>query len=39
MGKKSLEQVIQENKEFGFDPSLIEIAFANVGGDSSKVLD
>ncbi len=39
MAKKSLEQVIAENKDLGFDPAVIEIAYANVGGDASKIID
>lgn len=39
MAKKTLEQVIAENKEFGFDSDLIQIAYANVNGDSDKVID
>lgn len=39
MGKKSLEQVVKEHADFGFERSLIEIAYANVDGDSSRVMD
>ena len=37
--KIPLEQVIKENIELGFDPSLIEIAYANVGGDADRVVE
>lgn len=39
MGKKSLEQVIKENQELGFDKAVIEIAYANVGGESERVIE
>jgi hypothetical protein len=39
MGKKSLEQVIRENEEYGFDKAVIEIAYANVGGESERVME
>lgn len=39
MAKKSLEQVIAENRELGFDPEIIQIAYANVNGDSEKVIE
>ena len=33
MGKKSLQEIINANKDFGFDPAIIEIAYANVNGN------
>lgn len=39
MAKKTLQQVIKENKEFGFDEAVIEIAYANVDGDEGRILD
>lgn len=39
MTKKTLQQVIQEHQEFGFDPAVIEIAYNSVKGDSSKIMD
>ncbi len=38
MGKKTLEQVIKEHKDYGFDPAVIEIAYSNVGDDSAKII-
>jgi hypothetical protein len=39
MGKKTLEQVIRDHQEFGFDKAVIEIAYANVGGDSDRIIE
>lgn len=39
MGKKTLEQVIREHSEFGFDKAVIEIAYANVGGDADRIIE
>jgi len=39
MAKKSLEQIVKENTELGFDRTIIEIAYANVGGDSEKIIE
>ena len=39
MAKKTLEEVIKENTELGFDRSIIEIAYSNVGGDSEKIIE
>ena len=39
MAKKTLEQVIAENKELGFDSEIIQIAYANVNGDADKVIE
>lgn len=39
MGKKTLEQVIKEHKDYGFDPAVIEIAYSNVGDDSAKIIE
>jgi hypothetical protein len=36
---KSLEDVIRETKEMGFDRQTIEIAYKNVNGDGDKVID
>ena len=30
MAKKTLEEVVAENRELGFDPEIIQIAYANV---------
>lgn len=38
MAKKSLEQVIKENVELGFDPDIIKIAYENVKGDADKII-
>ena len=39
MAKKTLEEVVAENRELGFDPEIIQIAYANVKGDSDKVIE
>ena len=39
MGKKTLEQVIKEHKDYGFDRAVIEIAYSNVGDDSGKIIE
>lgn len=39
MAKKTLEQIIKENKELGFDEAVIEIAYANVDGNEERIID
>lgn len=39
MVKKSLEQVIEENLQLGFEPDIIKIAYNNVNGDADRVID
>jgi hypothetical protein len=39
MGKKSLEQIVREHKELGFDEAVIEIAYANVNGNEERIIE
>lgn len=39
MAKKSLEQVIKQNVELGFDPDIIKIAYENVKGDADRIIE
>jgi hypothetical protein len=39
MAKRSLEDVKKEYKEFGFDPAVVEIAYANVDGQADRIID
>lgn len=39
MGKKTLSQVKDEFKDYGFDPAVVEIAYANVDGNTDRIMD
>lgn len=39
MAKKSLANVKEEFKDYGFDPAVIEIAYANVDGNTDRIMD
>ena len=39
MAKKSLDDVKKEFKEFGFDAAVVEIAYANVDGNTDRIMD
>jgi len=39
MGKKTINQVKEEFKDYGFDSGVIEIAYANVDGNSDRIMD
>lgn len=39
MGKKTLEEIIKEMKELGFDETLVQIAYSNVDGKEESIFD
>jgi hypothetical protein len=39
MVKKTLKEVKDEFKDYGFDSSVVEIAYANVDGNSDRIID
>lgn len=39
MPKKPIEEVVREHIELGFDRTIIEIAYANVDGDSDRIIE
>ena len=39
MGKKTLKEVKDEFKDYGFDSAVVEIAYANVDGNSDRIID
>lgn len=39
MAKKSLEEVKHQFKDYGFDPSVVEIAYAQVDGNPDRIMD
>lgn len=39
MVKKTLKQIKEEFKDYGFDSSVLEIAYANVDGNSDGIME
>jgi len=39
MAKKSLEQIVKDHKELGFEQAVIEIAYSNVNGNEERIIE